>query len=261
MVPSLKNLQVLDCESCQLGKHVRSSFPQTVQRCDSAFSTIHSDIWGPSRVTSFGFRYFVTFIDEFSKCTWVYLMKDRSELLPIFVSFYNEIENQFGKTIKIFRSDNAKEYFSHDLSSFLSSKGILHQSTCPHTPQQNGIAERKNRHLLETARSLMLNSNVPIHHWGDAVLTACFLINRMPSSSLENQIPHSLVFPHDPLFHVSPKVFGCTCFVHDLSPGLDKLSARSVKCVFLGYSRLQKGYKCYSPTMRRYYMSAASWDR
>ena len=102
----------------------------------------------------------------------------------------------------------------------------------------------------------MLNSNVPIHHWGDAVLTACFLINRMPSSSLENQIPHSLVFPHDPLFHVSPKVFGCTCFVHDLSPGLDKLSARSVKCVFLGYSRLQKGYKCYSPTMRRYYMSA-----
>ncbi|RZB75887.1 Ubiquitin carboxyl-terminal hydrolase 14 [Glycine soja] len=132
---------------------------------------------------------------------------------------------------------------------------ILHQSTCPHTPQQNGIVERKNRHLLETARSLMLNSNVPTHHWGDAMLTACFLINRMPSSSLENQIPHSIVFPHDQLFHVSPKVFGCTCFVHDLSLGLDKLSARSVKCVFLGYSRLQKGYKCYSPTMRRYYMS------
>jgi len=172
-------------------------------------------------------------------------MKDRSKLLSIFVSFYNEIENQLEKTIKIFRSDNAKEYFSHDLSSFLSSKGILHQFTCPHTPQQNGIAERKNRHLLEIA----------IHHWGDAVLTACFPINRMPSS-IENQIPHSIVCPHDLLFHVSPKVFGCTCFVHNLSPGLDKLSARSVKCVFLGYSRLQKGYKCYSPTMRRYYMSA-----
>ena len=126
---------------------------------------------------------------------------------------------------KIFRSDNAKEYFSHDLSSFLSSKGILRQSTCPHTPQQNGIAERKNRHLLETTCSLMLNSNVPTHHWRDAVLTAWFLINRLPSSSLENQISHSIIFPHDPLFHVSPKVFGCTCFVHDLSPGLDKLSS------------------------------------
>ena len=101
----------------------------------------------------------------------------------------------------------------------------------------------------------MLNSNVPTHHWGDVVLTACFLINRMSYSSVENQIPHSIVFPHDRLFHVSPKVFGCTCFVHDLSPGLDKLSARSFKCVFLGYSRLRKGYKCYSPTTRRYYMS------
>ena len=111
------------------------------------------------------------------------------------------------------------------ISLFLSSKGILHQSTCPHTPQQNGIAERKNRHLLDTARSLMLASHVPTHHWGDAVLTACFLINRMPSSFLDNQIPHSIIFPHDHLFHVPPKVFGCTCFVHDLSPSLDKLSA------------------------------------
>ena len=133
-VPSLKNLRVLECKSCQLGKRVRSLFPQTVKRCNSTFSTIHFDFWGPSRVTSFDFRYFVTFIDEFSRCTWVYLMKDRSKLLPILMSFYNEIENQFGKTIKIFRSDNAKEYFSHDISSFLSSKGILHQSMCPQTP-------------------------------------------------------------------------------------------------------------------------------
>ena len=138
----------VNCESCQLEKHVRSSFPLAVQRCNSAFSTIHSDIWGPSRVTSFDFRYFVTFIDEFSRCTWVYLMKDRSELLPISMSFFKEIENQFEKIIKIFRSDNAKEYFSHDLSSFLSSKGILHQSTCLHTPQQNDTRSTRNPHPI-----------------------------------------------------------------------------------------------------------------
>ncbi|KAG2406196.1 Retrovirus-related Pol polyprotein from transposon RE1 Retro element 1 [Vigna angularis] len=257
MVPSLKNIQVLDCESCQLGKHVRSSYPKRSEtQCDFPFSIIHSDIWGPSRVTSFGFNYFVTFIDEFSRCTWVYLMKERSELLSIFKSFFIEIKNQFGKTIKILRSDNAKEYFSLAFSSFLSSQGILHQSTCPHTPQQNGIAERKNRHLIETARSLMLNTNVPVHHWGDAVLTACFLINRMPSSSLNNKIPHSVIFPNDTLYHVSLRVFGCMCFVHNVSPGLDKLSAKAIKCVFLGYSRLQKGYRCYSPSTKRYYMSA-----
>ena len=77
---------------------------------------------------------------------------------------------------------------------------------------------------------------------GGCGASTCFLVNRMPSSSLENQIPHSIIFPHDHLFHVPSKVLGCTYFVHDLSPGLDKLSAQAIKCVFLGYSRLQKGY-------------------
>ena len=102
----------------------------------------------------------------------------------------------------------------------------------------------------------MLSANVPVHHWGDAILTAGFLINRMPSSSLNHKVPFSILFPDNPLFHTSPRVFGCVCFVHDMSPGLDKLSARSLKCVFLGYSRLQKGYRCYSPETKKYYMSA-----
>jgi len=110
-------------------------------------------------------------------------MKDRSELLSIFTSFLHEIKNQLGRVIKILRSDNAKEYFSSALSAVLISHGILHQSTCPHTPQQNGIAEKKNRHLVEIARTLLLGAHIPVHQWGDALLTACFLINRMPSSS------------------------------------------------------------------------------
>ncbi|BAT73483.1 hypothetical protein VIGAN_01097100, partial [Vigna angularis var. angularis] len=77
----------------------------------------------------------------------------------------------------------------------------------------------------------------------------------MPSSSLDNKVPFSILFPNDPLFHTCPRVFGCVCFVHNMSPGLDKLSARALKCVFLGYSRLQKGYQCYSPETKKYYMS------
>ncbi|RDX84671.1 hypothetical protein CR513_34246, partial [Mucuna pruriens] len=107
---------------------VRSTFPNQVnKRCNFPFSIIHSNIWGPSRVTSFGFNYFITFIDEYSRCTWVYLMKERSKLLSNLLSFSKEVENQFGKTIKILRSDNAKGYFSSELNSYLSSKGILHQ--------------------------------------------------------------------------------------------------------------------------------------
>ena len=128
--------------------------------------------------------------------------------------------------------------------------GILHQTSCTHTAQQNGVAERKNRHLIETTRTLMLHGNIPVRFWGDAVLTACYLINRMPSTVLDNKIPHSILFSHQPLHFLPPRIFGSTCFVQNLSPGLNKLSARSLKCVFLGYTRSQKGYRCFSPTLQ-----------
>ena len=112
MVPSLSSLSTLDCESCQLGKHTRATFSRSTEgRSESIFSLVHSDIWGPSRVSStLGFRYFVSFIDDYSRCTWVFLMKDRSELFSIFKSFFAEIQNQFGVSIRTFRSDNALEY-------------------------------------------------------------------------------------------------------------------------------------------------------
>ncbi|RVW81347.1 Retrovirus-related Pol polyprotein from transposon RE2 [Vitis vinifera] len=213
MVPRFSTLSSLPCESCQLGKHTRVSFPKRLNnRAKSPFELVHTDVWGPCRTAStLGFQYFVTFIDDYSR-------------------------SQF--------------------TSFMSHHGILHQSSCAHTPQQNGVAERKNRHLVETARTLLLHNHVPFRFWGDAVLTACYLINRMPSSVLHDQIPHSLLFPDQPLYFLPPRVFGCTCFVHILTPGQDKLSAKAMKCLFLGYSRLQKGYRCYSLETHRYFISA-----
>ena len=137
----------------------------------------------------------------------------------------------------------------------MSQHGILYQSFCAHTPQQNGVAERKNRHLIETACTLLLHYHVPFHFWGGVVLTACYLINRMPSSVLHNQITHSLLCPDQPLYFLPPLVFGCTCFVHILTPGQDKLSSKATKCIFLSYSRLQKGYRCYSPQTHRCFLS------
>jgi len=138
----------------------------------------------------------------------------------------------------------------------MKSHGILHQTSCAYTPQQNRVAERKNRHLVETTRTLLIHGGVPQYFWGDAILSACYLINRMPSSVLENKIPHSILLPHESLHLLPPKVFGSTCFVHNFSPGLDKLSARSHKCVFLGFTRSQKGYKYFSPLLNRYFIFA-----
>jgi len=149
-----------------------------------------------------------------------------------------------------------KNIFFAPLNYLMASLDIIHQSSCRHTPQQNGVTERKHRRLVDTTRTLLINAHAPFKFWGDAILTACYLINRMSSSVLDNEIPHSLLSPKDPLYRVQLRVFGFTCFVHDLTPSSDKLFARAVKCVFLGYSRTQKGYQCYSPSTRRFYISA-----
>jgi len=111
-------------------------------------------------------------------------------------------------SIRSLRSDNAKEYLSHQFQNFMSSNGILHQTSCAHTPQQNGVAKRKTRHLIETIRTLLLRSNVPFRYWGDAVLMACYLINRMPSSVLGNQVPHSVLFLIPLYTHFHPVCLG-----------------------------------------------------
>ncbi|XP_069150891.1 peptide chain release factor 1-like, mitochondrial isoform X3 [Solanum lycopersicum] len=135
MVPSLSGLSTLDCESCQLGKHTRATFSRSTEgRSESIFSFLHSDILGPSRVSSpLGFRYFVSFIDDYFRCTWVFLMKDRSELFSIFKGFFAEIQNQFGVSIRTFHSDNALEYLSSQFQEFMSHHGIIHQKSCPYT--------------------------------------------------------------------------------------------------------------------------------
>ena len=138
----------------------------------------------------------------------------------IFQSFFNEIKIQFGVSIRILCSDNTRECLSRYFITFMKSHGILHQTLCVYTPQQNGMVERKNRHLVETTLILLIHGGVPQWFWGDVVLSACYLINRTPSLVLNNQIPHSILFPHEPLHPLPLKVFGYTCFVNNFCPGL-----------------------------------------
>ena len=161
-VPHFASLSSLKCESCQLGKHTHVLLPKRLDpRTKSPFELIHTDVWGLSRSTStLGFRYFVTFIDDYSRCTWLFLMKTQANLFSIFQKFHAKIRTQFNTSIRILRSDYAKEYFSTSFSSFISSHGILHQSSCAYTPQHNGVVERKNRHLVETTRTLLLHHKV-----------------------------------------------------------------------------------------------------
>jgi transposase InsO family protein len=129
------------------------------------------------------------------------------------------VKTQFAQKICLLRSDNAKEYKSGSFASYLSDKGIIHQTSCAHTPQQNGVAERKNRYLLDVTRCLLSHMHVPKQFWNDAALTACYLINWMTSSVLDGVSPHSLLYPSSSPFSLPLKVFGCVCYVYNLSPG------------------------------------------
>ncbi|KAK2966742.1 hypothetical protein RJ640_001066 [Escallonia rubra] len=257
LCPQFHDISSVDCESCHFAKHHRSSLsPRVNKRVESAFELVKSDVWGPCPVLSkSGFRYFVTFVDDFSRMTWIYFMKNRSEVFAHFSAFCAEIKTQFNVHVHILRSDNAKEYMSRSFQNYMNQHGILHQSSCTDTPAQNGVAERKNRHLLETARALLFQMKVPKPFLADAISTACFLINRMPSTVLNGDVPYNVLFPTKPLFPVEPRIFGSTCFVRDVRPHLTKLDPKALKCVFLGYSRLQKGYRCYSPDLHRYLVS------
>ena len=127
-------------------------------------------------------------------------MKSRTELFSVLKKFFAEIHNQFHTSICILRSENALKYLYAQFFDFLSSHGIIYQSFCAYTPQQNGVAERKNRHLVETAHTLLLYHTVSQRFWGDAILTTCYLINHMPSFVLGDEVPNSLLFPKQPLF-------------------------------------------------------------
>jgi len=144
--------------------------------------------------------------------------------------------------VKIIRSDNGLEFKSKSIREFYEHCGIIHQTSCVHTPQQNGRVERKCKHLLNVARALRLHANLPLKFWGECVRTAAYLINRTPSKLLEGKTPYELVYGNKPDYDFI-KVFGCLCFAQTRSG--DKFASKSRKCIFVGYPFGKKSWKLY----------------
>ena len=188
------------------------------------------------------------------------MLKNKSDE-SYFPFFYTMIQNQFGTKIKKIRSDNARDYFNQILSQWFRKEEIIHESSCITTPQKNGVAERKNSHLLECTQVLLFQQNVPKSYRGDVVLTSAYVINKIPSRVLGCKSPLETLSQFYPdirsSFNLTPQVFRCTSFVHIHNHNQGKLDPRSLKCIFVGYSSTQKGYKCYHPPTRKlYYISA-----
>ena len=180
-------------------------------------------------------------------------------MITVLPNFHMMIQNQFGTKIRRFRSDNTRDYFNQILSPYFHKERIIHESSCINTPQQNGVAERKNGHLLNTTRALLFHQNVPKQYWGEAVLTYAYIINRIPSRVLGSKSPMEVLSKFYPDISatntLTPRIFGCTSFVHVHSNNRGKLDPRAIKCVFVEYPSTQKCYKCFHPPTRKLYIS------
>ncbi|GJU80865.1 putative RNA-directed DNA polymerase [Tanacetum coccineum] len=239
-----KNTELI-CDTCQRAKQTREPFPLSDHVSTELGELVHLDLWGPYKVTSReGFKFFLTIMDDFSRVVWVYLLKSKTEVFYNIMVFYNLIKTQFKKNIKVFRSDNGTEFVNQQFSGFCESNGIIHQTSCSYTPQQNGIVERKHRHLLNVARPLLFQGGIPLNMWTECVLTATYLINRLPTSVLNGKSPYDLVHNKPPsLKHL--RSFGCLPYATILNSH-DKFGSRSEKCVLVRYLNSKKGYKLLS---------------
>ena len=205
---------------------------------------IHSDVCGPMPTESIGGnKYFVTFIDDYSRCCAVYFLKSKSEVSEKFKQFEMRVSNDCSQKINSLRSDNGGEYLSQEFESYLKSKGIHHELTVPHSPEQNGVAERMNRTLMESARSMMAHAGLPERFWAEAVECAAYIRNRMPTTAIKgNKIPLE-VWSGKKADVSHLKVFSCTAYAHVPDALRNKLDKKAVKLCFVGYSIQSKGYR------------------
>lgn len=163
------------CPICLMAKQTHAPFPHSTSRADDIFSLIHVDVWGPYHTLNHdGSRFFLTIVDDFSRATWIFLMQSKNQVLSHLRTFLSLSKTQFGKIIRRVRIDNGREFFNKECDSFFSLNGILHESSCTYTPQQNGVVEKKHRHLLEVARALKFQASVPENFWGDCMVTAAY---------------------------------------------------------------------------------------
>ncbi|CAL2241227.1 unnamed protein product [Prunus armeniaca] len=209
--------------------------PDSVERNTQLLELIHSDVCDSNRPpTRAGNKYFVTFIDDCSKYCYIYLIKTKDEVFNKFKVYKNEVENQLERRIKRLRSDRGGEYTLNDLSVFCEEHGIIHQVTAPYSPQSNGVAERKNMTLLDMVNAMLLSSGLPDNLWGEAILTACFILNRVIVKD-NTTTPYEVWKKRAPNLQVL-KVWGCLAKVAIPEPKRKKIGPKTVDSVFLGYA-------------------------
>lgn len=229
------------CEDCVIGKTHKVSFGPAQHISKERLDYIHSDLWGsPNVPLSLGkCQYFVSFTDDWSRKVWVYFLKTKDEAFQRFTEWKKMVEVQTERKVKKLRTDNGLEFCNIRFDQFCKDEGIVRHRTCTYTPQQNGVAERLNRSILNKVRSMLSESGLESKFWAEAVSTAVYLLNRTPSSVIDFEIPEERWTSEVPDLS-SLRRFGCIAYIHS---DTGKLNPRAKKGVFTGYPEGVKGFR------------------
>ena len=250
--------RVSPCAACLQGKQHSAPISSDAHatRATQPLELVHTDVVGPMNTPSVdGYRYYIGFVDDFSRKTWSLPMKAKSDALAVFKVFRASVEKLTGFTIRSLRSDHGGEYLSAEFRAYLQQQGIAHQLSAPYTPEQNGVAERTNRTIVEMARTLIWHAQMPYKFWVDAVATATYIKNRCPHRAVDGRLTPEEAFTGKCPDVRHLRVFGCTAWVLVPDAQRTKLDAKSRPCVFVGYTNVPGVYRLWSPDTQRFITS------
>ncbi|GJR49478.1 retrovirus-related pol polyprotein from transposon TNT 1-94 [Tanacetum coccineum] len=212
-LPRLKFAKDHLCSACQLGKSKKYSHkPKSKNTNMEVLHTLHMDLCGPMRVQSInGKKYILVIVDDYSRFTWVKFLRSKDETPEFVINFLKQIQVGLNKTVRYIRTDNGTEFVNQVMSKYYEGVGIFHQKSVPRTPQQNGVVERRNRTLVEAARTMLIFSKAPMFLWAEVVATACYTQNRSLIHTRHNKTPYELVHDKKPDLTFL-RVFGALCY-------------------------------------------------
>jgi hypothetical protein len=243
------------CETCQLGKQVKNPFPTQTNHVNfKPLEMIHSYVWTTKTKSIGGCRYYVNFIDDHTRKVWVYFMKHKGEMFQHFLNFKAMVEKEKGVSIKCIRTNGGGEYFSNEFNEYLKEHGIQRKYSCKYSPQHNGVVERKNIHIAEITCAMLNEKNLLNYFWVKVVATTIYIMNRTPIMAVHGMTPEEKFTGKKP--DVSCLImFGCIAYLHVPNEKISKLDPKANKCIFIGYSFEQKGYRCFNPSIQKLQVS------
>ena len=219
---------------------------------------IHTDLWGPSpTISRNGYKYYISFIDDYSRYTWIYPLKLKSEAFEVFKLFKLQRENQFNTKVKMLQFDWGGEY--RVFTDFLNQNEIHFRHSFPYTYHQNGLVEKKHRHIVDLGLTLLAQANLPFKFWWDVVHTTVYHINRLPTRILNFSSPYEKLFNHTPNYFFL-KCFGCLYYPYLRDFNKYKFDFHTSKCIFIGYNPSHKGGKCVTSSGQVHILRHVTFD-